>query len=186
MKENLWYVLFVVLLWVVLGLAGCAGMKAVDTTVLAQSVTAGEQHVTYTLIPGSIAGMPDNVLAIPTVPGKDLDFEAYWPTGGLQWKLTTRRSAVLDVLLSGLNEVDAAKFAADAATREWVMQVVDRVTAIAIPLLQSRTVGQAAPAAAEPGFKAEVKTMVLELVKAQLAAELAKLPLATQPVGGAP
>lgn len=126
--------------------AGCAGIKAVDTTSLADYATRGESHVTYSVVPGSIAGMPEGTVAIPTVPGKDVTFRSWYPTGQPQWELTTQRSAVLDVLLSGLSDVDAAKFAADAATRQWTMELIDRAIALAQPLLAAAAQPAPAPA----------------------------------------
>lgn len=129
-----------------LSLFGCAGDKAVNSTVAVREVTRGEseQHVTYSLIPGDLTDDPalaGKVLAIPTVPGKDIEFAWYYPDGTPRVKLATKRSAVIDALLTNINTIDGAKFAEDALRREWVSQ--ERAAWFAefqqfVPMMQQR------------------------------------------------
>lgn len=127
-------------------LSGCAGDKAVNSTVAVREVTRGEseQHVTYSLMPGDLTDDPalaGKVLAIPTVPGKDIEFVWNYPDGTPKVKLATKRTAVIDALLGNINTIDGAKFAEDAARREWASQ--ERAAWFAefqqfVPLLQQR------------------------------------------------
>lgn len=125
--------------------AGCAAGKAVDTTRAVEAAFRGESHVTYTVVPGSLAGMPENTIAIPTVPGKDVVFRSYYPDGTPQWSLDTRRSDVLDVLFAAAAGIDAEKFAEDARMRAWVtaereawMGVMQPFIQAAVPYVQGR------------------------------------------------
>ncbi len=129
---------------------GCAANKAVDSTRLAQAVTAGESQVTYTVLPGKVAGLEDT-FAIPTVPGKDVRFRmTKEPDGSAQIELDTTRSAVLDMLMAGIGGIDAAKFAADADTRDWISREreawMSAVKELAGPLIHRQLATPTAPA----------------------------------------
>lgn len=143
----------------VLAASGCASTKAVDSTRLAEAMFRAESNVTYTVLPGKAIGLPDSTLAIPTVPGKDVRFRATRPDG-LSIELDTSRSGVLDAALLGLTQVDAAKFAADAATREWIMQIMDRAIEVALPLIQQRM--DAPPAAPRPSRADQVRDLLTD------------------------
>ena len=132
--------------------AGCASLKAVDTTAAIEALTAGESRVTYTVVPGEIAGMSDKTLAIPTVPGKNVKFRSYYPDGKPQWELDTSRDAIVSALLSGAAGIDAAKFAHDQWVMEQMLTRIDALTARFLPLLESR-LAPSATAPAGPGLK---------------------------------
>lgn len=132
---------------------GCAGGKAVDSTVAVHDIEAQPTRITYTLIPGALtddAELRDKILAIPLVPGKNVDFVKYNVDGSKSLEFHTSRSAVIDTLLSKVSEVDAGKFAEDAAQREFSIQIIDRALSLAQPflgqLLSERVAKSNAPA----------------------------------------
>lgn len=152
---------------------GCASFKALDSTRAVDFATRGEQHVTYSVIPGDVAGLPDKALAIPTVPGKDVEFHAFYPDGTPQWSLETRRSDVLEAIIGagGISAVDAAKFAADAEAREWLSRERAAWQAMIGPIIQQRL--NAPPVASEPNLQSQIKALI--------AAELEKMTALNKP-----
>lgn len=151
--------------------SGCAGLKAGDTTKIMDYMTRGESQVTYTLVPGDVAGMPGHTVAIPTVPGKDVRFRSYYADGTPQWELDTQRSPVLDVLFAGAISADAAKFAEDAAQREYAAGMVDRALSMAQPFLNQALTNyqnRSAPRMEEQdGFRSQIEQLIqLKLLEA--------------------
>lgn len=143
---------------------GCAGWKAVDTTAAIEAVTAGEHTVTYTVVPGDIIGLGDKSLAIPTVPGKDVQFR-YSKTaeGAVEMTLGTTRSEVLDVLFAAAAGIDAEKFAEDARTRAWVSAEREAWMAVVGPLIQQAMNRPPAPTPDTP--RPTLREQVLELLR---------------------
>lgn len=133
-----------------------------------------EQHITYSVLGGDI--LNDETLAgkavfVPTVPGKNVHFASYYPDGQLKYKLDTDRSIVTEAMFNGIASVDAAKFAEDAARREWVTQE-RRELLEAIPGLvrQFAPLGGGGGAASSQvsDIKALIKSLIEEEVKKQL------------------
>ncbi len=154
----------------VLGLAtlgGCAATKAVDTTAAIQAVTAGESHVTYSVLAGDVLDDPQfagKSLLIPTVPGKDVSFKLYYPSGQVRAELTTQRSHVVDTLLAGAAGIDAEKFAADERLRAWVSQ--ERAAWVELFREQMAARSAAGPAeASNPNLKQQFAAEFLELLR---------------------
>lgn len=181
---NDWVSWLVALILALLGfgtLTGCQGMKATDTTKAIEAVTAGERQVTYTVVPGSLAGMPQNTIAIPTVPGKDVQFHKYFPDGTPEMTLTTRRSDVIDILFASAAGIDAEKFAEDARTRAWISSEREAWMGLAQPFLAAalqryQSGGQPAPPSNGTGdlktlLRTELQSMVPDLAT-KLRAEL--------------
>lgn len=122
---------------------GCAGQKAVDSTAAIRALTAGESHITYSMIPGDLVGnaaFAGKVIAIPTIPGKDVEFNAFYADGTPFMVLKTKRSAVTDAILGQIAGIDAQKFAEDAAQREFYSAQIDKLLAIVQPFLQQALV----------------------------------------------
>jgi len=168
-RSLFWFVLIPLL---ALLLFGCAGMKAVDSTAAVQALTAGEQHVTYTLMPGLEAidpALKDRVIAIPTVPGKDVDFKMYNDAGQLKVSLTTARSPVIDVLLASVAGIDAEKYAEDARTRAWISAEREAWMALIGPMLQARFNQSMQPPEPTGQWQAEVKATLLQALQELLA-----------------
>lgn len=125
--------------------------------------------------------MADKVLAIPTVPGKDVSFHAYYPDGTPHYTLDTTRSGVLDVLMAGVAGIDAEKFAQDMRTMQWISQERAAWQAMLSPLLQAAVrrydvqtdVRASAPPAAPP------ESRVLDLL--QELRDLGYFPAKTSP-----
>ncbi len=157
--------------WAV-GVLGCAGSKAGDTTRIVDYVTRGESQVTYTVV-NNLPGM-DGAVAIPTVPGKDVRFRSYYADGTPQWELDTQRSAVADTILAGAISADAAKYAADAATREWTAGLVDRALAMAQPFLQQAAANYEARSARamQPDPGGGVRDQIEQLILLRLTEQL--------------
>ena len=107
-------------------LTGCASFKAVDSTKFAQAVTAGESQVTYVSLNKEL-GLSEGDLVIPTIPGKDVQFNySKHADGSIEASLNTSRSAVLDILAAGIAGLDAQKFAENEALRAWLSQTIRR------------------------------------------------------------
>lgn len=156
---------------------GCAMTKAVDTTAGLQAMTAGEQtqHVTYSLMPGALTDDPvlkDKLVALPTLPGKDITFKAYYADGRPRWELTTQRSAVLDALWAGANTADALKAAQDRWNAEYygalMERILDRVMSV-IPLMTGGGVASSQPTQPSGQTVAELKALIVEAIRAELA-----------------
>lgn len=130
--------------------SGCIGMQAtrtIDSTKGIEALTAGERNVTYTMVPGDLlAGnnalnpLSGKVVFIPTVPGKDVEFHAFYPDGQPYLTLTTKRSAVTDAILGQIAGIDGAKLAADMAQREFYAAQMDKLIAIVQPFLNQALV----------------------------------------------
>jgi len=174
LRSLFWLVLLPLL---TLLLFGCAGTKAVDSTRAVQALTAGESHVTYSLVPG-LEGLDPSlqgkVVAIPTVPGKDVDFKAYYPDGQMKLSLTTARSPVIDVLLAGVAGIDAEKFAEDARMRAWVTAEREAWMALIGPMIQAKfaaSLASSTAAAAQPTgqWQDQMKELIAQAVADALA-----------------
>lgn len=149
---------------------GCAYTKAVDTTKMIQAQTAGESHVTYTLVPGDIAGMPDNVIAIPTVPGKDIEFKSYYPDGTPQWSLVTKRSVVLEMMNAGVLSVDAAKALQEQFQLQWLSEEAQKWRDFAMQAASSGSFGFGGPQSQQPPQTQPVDTGKVDKIIAVLEA----------------
>lgn len=156
---------------------GCAGWKAVDSTAAVQAITAGEQHVTYSMVPvpeGIDPSLQSKLLMIPTVPGKDVSFRMYNDAGQVKVELTTQRSAVIDMLLGSIAGIDVEKFAEDARMRAWVSAEREAWMALVGPMIQAKfnqSLASSAAAASQPTgqFQDELKAILLELLKQKAA-----------------
>lgn len=115
-------------------LPGCVAGKLSDTNRYIDGANA-PQHVTYTVVPGSIAGMPENAIALPTIPGKNVVFRSYHPNGQLQWELETDRSDVLDTIGRNVTANDAAKLAELQLQRQWISDERDAIMSFAQPFI---------------------------------------------------
>lgn len=160
-------VLILAVLWSLL--SGCAGSKALSSDVAVDRITAGEQHVTYTLLPDNLlpAGHPlsGKVVAIPTVPGKDVEVSVTDPaTGVTTFHMTTKRSVVIDVLLGGLRESDKLKFLEDQAQRDFFERMFDKLIA-EIKAYQASRPSTPATVTSEPSLR----DLLAQLVRDEIA-----------------
>ena len=163
---------------------GCAALKAGDTTQMTADMTKGETHVTYTVLPTDLVADPNSplygrLLAIPTVPGKDVTVDVYYETGQPLCHLATKRTDVLAALWSGAATADQMKFVQDQWMMEQVMTRIDSLVAMFAPVLQQRLAVPPAPADgglcnADGTCKAGFKAQLLSLIQEALAAQAAK------------
>lgn len=132
-----WYFLFA--LFTLFNLFGCASWKAVDTTKAVDYSTRAESHVTYTMIPGDLLKnnpeLEGKVLALPTVPGKDVDFQMYDSNGNLVINLKTRRTDVINALWASVQTTDDRKFVEAALERQFFSDMFDKMAAMIQPYI---------------------------------------------------
>lgn len=157
------------LAFLVVAVTGCPSSRAVDSTRLAESLTAGERQAQPMAIPGSLIGQP-GTFVIPSAPGKNVRFRKNYPDGTPEITLETSRSEVLDMLLSGINEVDALKYAQDALWWDRGMQIADKLLQLASPFIQNylntgRPVPQptsTSPPSSQPSLKQQLAQMLTD------------------------
>lgn len=158
--------LMISLLMLVL-MVGCQGLsKAVDSTAAVRAITAGEGHVTYSILLGEMLDDPKyagKLIAIPTVPGKDVDFKLYNDDGSVKASLVTRRSDVIDMLLGSIAGIDVEKFAEDARARAWVSSERDAWMGAIMPLIQARLTQPAETGGGDGGFSAKLNQLANSL-----------------------
>ena len=158
---NVKYVWLILIAWILglLGLnVGCALSRASDVTRVAEAAFAGESKVTYTVLPGDVAGLPNNTIAIPTVPGKNVAFTSYYPTGQVQWEFESVRDTVADTIIAALGGLDAQKFAYDAETRRMTNDLILKLIDELMPLVMQKLNPPAAPAQPSQNWQSQLES----------------------------
>lgn len=183
LTRNLWYLVMLLALGVIAALSGCTMGKSVDTTKMIDYATRSDSNVKYTILPGPQVGLPEGTIAIPTVPGKNVTYEEYYPDGTLHRKLMTSRSVVLDALIAGVDKVEAGKIADRAAQREWTMDLVRLFIEVAMPIVQQQ-LNKPEPS---PSTQPNARDRAVEEVLLRLPGILDRLEgKLAQPAGGTP
>lgn len=135
---------------------GCAGWAAGNTTKIVQSQNE-VTPVTYAPIPPELLGATDpnnplygKVVWVPTVPNKDVDFESYYPTGQLMYKLKTSKSGPMSVQWQGVVTADDAKFLQDRTLFAMAIEEINTLVGELKSFYAMQTQAKQAAAAAQP------------------------------------
>lgn len=154
---------------------GCAGKKAVDSTMAIQAISEADRQGGQGQIPASmVAEGQDGTIVFPTAPGKNVTFTTYYANGQVKVHLETKRDPIIAAYLSGISGVDAGKFAADAAEREfWAAQldkiiaVLERQLAMANPIAVGGG-GSSPMVPASTSLKDELKQALIDAIRSEL------------------
>ncbi len=129
------------------GACGNRGDLALDSTRGVEALTRGEAQITYyRLPPGDVDASND--VYIPTLPGKDVEYVEYYPPqpgqtqGPKKRELRTRRSDVVETILSNIEGIDSQKFLEDERWRQFGLDlarmVIDAVASGQLGALSSQ------------------------------------------------
>lgn len=110
---------------------GCAGWKAVDSTVAAdRALDASQTNVQLSTLQGDLLGDPElagKIIVVPTVPGKDVVFRGWHDNGQPKFEYIGSRSEVIASTLGRINEIDSGKFMHDRMLYEQTLARFDRL-----------------------------------------------------------
>jgi len=165
----------------VLSVAGCrATGKAVNSSKLASAVTEAEKHPGVIQFPASwVDQSATGIIQLTTHAGKDYEVEYYYPDGQLRFRLLSKRSAVLDSLLAGIDAIDLHKQQYEGQQTDKIIDLTKWGISQGIALATARgSVAGVGPldngAAAQPP-QPTIKQQIAEAVKAEMPGVIAAL-----------
>lgn len=157
-----------------------AGTKTVNSTQAIKYLEEEDRNITYTYVPPEVLDDPKmkNAFFIPSVAGKDVEFQTNYPDGTPHISLKTRRSAVVDSILGQIAGIDAEKFSHERYAIDFVRDEMAAWRQAIIPLIAARAGGVPV---SQPGAGVDIQSLMGLLNDPQVMALISQYMSTSQP-----